>query len=441
MTSSISGYKTVLKKVRQSRIDFAEKFYAFATFMSLIWQYCTVIYYPFVRSAISSFVTIADLLIWALAWVLLTIQKRDIKIQLKVVLPVIILFVLLLVKLVQAGSYSNDYFAPSRSIYQMYSLIYALFFGLAFRLLSDKTKRKLLFYFYIILTVTVLPSFVYVFIFKDAIRDEAPFYGIIDFQYIYSVIPLVGITIIILICGKLNKQLRLVMLLMVLTNTAIILVSNFATAMMFICFTVLLGLLIAKKVKLKKLLIAAIILLLAVILFRNLIAEIFFALERSNIFSVVMKHRLHDIGSIFSGEDFGWSFIARFNLMNYSWQAFLKNPIFGVSFDSANILGFHDTWFTLLGYSGIVGLVLVIITVALYLRLVTKQMENKYYAKSYLLMLSVVLLLSFFNPILSKSILMIALGIMPALSCYFEPDTKIEKSKRGKNVKYNRAYL
>lgn len=442
MTSSISGYKTVLKKVRQSRIDFAEKLYAFATFMSLIWQYCTVIYYPVLRSPVSSLVTVADLFVWAISWIYLTIEKKDLRKQIKVVLPAFVLFALLAVKLALANGYSNDYLSPSRSIYQIYSLIYALFWGLAMRLLSSQIKRKLLFYFYIALTITVIPSFFYVFQFKDAIRDENPCYGIIDFQYIYSVIPLVGITIVTLICGKADKRMRLVMLLMVLTNTAIILVSNFATAVMFICFTIFFSLLIAKKVKLKKLLIVSLILFLIILLFRNLIAEIFFALENSNMFSVVMQHRLHDIGNIFAGGDLGWSFLARINLMNYSWQAFLKNPIVGVSFDSTNILGFHDTWFTLLGYGGIVGFVLLSLSVVLYLRLITKKMESKYYAKAYLLMLLVVLLLSFFNPILSKSILMISLGIMPALSCFFETDLKnVKNNKRGIYVKYNRTYL
>lgn len=189
MINSISEHKAILKIVRQNRIDFAEKLYAFATFMSLIWQYCTVIYYPVLRSSISSLVTVADLLIWALACLNLAVEKKNIKRQIKIVLPAFILFMFLAVKLIISGNFSNDYFAPSRALYQIYSLVYVLFWGLSFRLLSTKIKKKLLFGFYIVLTVTVIPSFFHVFRFKDAIRDGGPYYGIIDFQYIYSVIP------------------------------------------------------------------------------------------------------------------------------------------------------------------------------------------------------------------------------------------------------------
>ncbi len=144
----------------------------------------------------------------------------------------------LAVKLIISGNFSNDYFAPSRALYQIYSLVYVLFWGLSFRLLSTKIKKKLLFGFYIVLTVTVIPSFFHVFRFKDAIRDGGPYYGIIDFQYIYSVIPLIGITIVTLFCGKIDKKLRLIMVFMVVLNVAVILVSNFVTAVMFICFTI-----------------------------------------------------------------------------------------------------------------------------------------------------------------------------------------------------------
>ena len=143
MINSISEHKAILKIVRQNRIDFAEKLYAFATFMSLIWQYCTVIYYPVLRSPVSSLVTVADLFVWAISWIYLTIEKKDLRKQIKVAL--------LAVKLALANGYSNDYLSPSRSIYQIYSLIYALFWGLAMRLLSSQIKRKLLFYFYIAL--------------------------------------------------------------------------------------------------------------------------------------------------------------------------------------------------------------------------------------------------------------------------------------------------
>ena len=151
MINSISEHKAILKIVRQNRIDFAEKLYAFATFMSLIWQYCTVIYYPVLRSPVSSLVTVADLFVWAISWIYLTIEKKDLRKQIKVVLPAFVLFALLAVKLALANGYSNDYLSPSRSIYQIYSLIYALFWGLAMRLLSSQIKRKLLFYFYIAL--------------------------------------------------------------------------------------------------------------------------------------------------------------------------------------------------------------------------------------------------------------------------------------------------
>jgi hypothetical protein len=439
MINSISEHKAILKIVRQNRIDFAEKLYAFATFMSLIWQYCTVIYYPVLRSSISSLVTVADLLIWALACLNLAVEKKNIKRQIKIVLPAFILFMFLAVKLIISGNFSNDYFAPSRALYQIYSLVYVLFWGLSFRLLSTKIKKKLLFGFYIVLTVTVIPSFFHVFRFKDAIRDGGPYYGIIDFQYIYSVIPLIGITIVTLFCGKIDKKLRLIMVFMVVLNVAVILVSNFVTAVMFICFTIVFSFLIAKKVQFKKMLKVMVVVLLIGFIFRNLIAELFFALENSNAFSVVMQHRLHDIGNIFASGELGWSFMARIELMENSWHTFLQNPVFGVPFNKSgrDILGYHETWFTLLGYGGILGLILLSISVRAYLSFVTKYMGSKFYVKAYLMMLVVVFLLSFFNPILTKSILMIALGLMPTLDCLYVSNSHKEEEEKCKKIKFH----
>lgn len=414
----------------------AERFYAFTAFMSLIWQYCTVIYYPIMRSPLATLVTALDLFLWGIAWLQLTISKHAFQRQFFIVCPALILFLFLVCKLIIAGNYSNAYCAPSRAVYQIYSLIYALLWGSAFRLLSQTNQKKIVLYFYLALAITVLPSYLYVYKFKDAIRNESPYYGIIDFQYIYSVIPLIGMTIVLLIRCKLSKELRFVMSFMVLSNIGIIIISNFATAMVFICMTVFFSLLLAKNINLKKMFGFIVVLLLVIFICRKGIGKIFFMLETNDMFSVVMQHRLHDIGKILYEGELGWSFIARFNLMFISLDTFIKNPIFGVSFDygDAVVLGFHDTWVTLLGYGGLFALFLVASSIILFLKSIVKTIHNKYFIKLCLSMLLIVLCLSFFNPILTKSILMISLGIMPSLDCVY-------KSKRGNYAKYRRSHI
>ncbi len=115
--------------------------------------------------------------------------------------------------------------------------------------------------------------------------------------------------------------------------------------------------------------------------------------------------------------------------MSYSFESFLKSPIFGASFDGTGFgtFGFHETWVTVLAYSGILGFVAIVLSIALFLRYVKKNSRSLYFHKLFLLMLLVYLLLSVLNPMMTKSPLMMCWTIMPMLGIFF-------KSKGGKRA-------
>ena len=253
-----------------------------------------------------------------------------------------------------------------------------------------------------------------------------------DFQYIYAVIPLIGLTVIALLRGNVNKKMRVVMTFMVISNAGIVLISNFATAMVLMCLSIFLGLIFTKKMRFVYVVFTLVFIGILAILLRQPLAEIVTAIGNSSIFGDVMKRRLYDISKLLKGDGVGWSFTARIILMEGSWHSFLQNPILGISFDYSgrNVLGFHETWITLLGYGGIVGFVFVVITLINYYRYQNKCIKNTYFMNAYFSILLVVIILSFLNPIITKSNLMITVGIMPILSIYFAPRKK--ESRFGK---------
>lgn len=399
-----------------NKLDFQ---YAIIICISLVLQFGTIVYYSYMRSFLATIVAIVDLGMWGAFWIYYSNKKNILFNQLKIVLPIVLLAMIIAVRILFASGYEKEH-SPVRALYHMYSIVYAILIGCSAKTLPKVLQKKILFVFYLICFLTVLPSYFYVlFVSKDAIRDEAQLYGIIDFQYIYSVIPLIGITLSMLLHAKVKGRIKIVMWLMVISNTGIILLSNFATAIGMLLIAVFLAVIYRKKQSLGKFSIVIICFVGLIFLCRGLLVDLCIWLSKqTDVFSIVMIHRIQDIAQLLSGDGFGPAFSERIYLMNNSWNSFLRGPIFGVDYNGLRgylDLGYHETWVTLLAYSGVVGLILVLTTFFLYFKVIRKRIKNKYFKNIYFLMLAPVFILSFFNPIFSKSVMLIPLLVMPMM--------------------------
>ncbi len=424
LSAQIENRKSLIKKRSEYN---AESFCFGLMIFSFTFQFVTIIYQLF--GGLSVIFTAAEIVLWGIGWLWISIEKKKFEKHIGIILPCILLFGMLCLKILIANGLDDSYYSPTKSLYQIFSLLYTLMLGCCVMQLSDKYKYLLLKYIYIMFILTVLPSYIYVLDFPDAIRNQVSKYGIIDFQYIYSVIPFIGLTISALRRGNIRRGMRALMSIMVIVNSGIILLSNFATAMIILLFTILIALISPKRISIRRIIIVALLVILFIFLLREQIAALLFKLADISFFGTVMKHRLQDIARFLQGVSVGYSFTARIKLMSYSFESFLKSPIFGASFGGTGFgtFGFHETWVTVLAYSGILGFVAIVLSIALFLRYVKKNSRSLYFHKLFLLMLLVYLLLSVLNPMMTKSPLMMCWTIMPMLGIFF-------KSKGGKRA-------
>ena len=417
--------------VAKERCSASEKMFFIASAVAVLWQFCPPV--NSINQYIGGILTPLTLIFWLASCLIFLLHKRKFGDIMKTALPVIILFAIVFIKFVDSGAKIDveEYWAPFKPVYITYTFAYGIAFGYSISLLSRKNKIRLLNFALIVLTLSPLPSYYYVlFVNSDAIR--APVLpDVINFYYIYSVIALLGLMLVAIKFGKCRGIKKSLLLICLIVNCGIIVLANFATAFLMLAATLFIGLIFMRKLTVKKFLLIVGVGLLIVFIFRNAIADMIIRVSESDMFSEIMEYRLKAVADVLMGKSGGSSFENRFVLMNASWVSFLQYPILGLPYAAIErvTVGFHETWLSLMAYSGIFGLIL---TIWAFVNIFKKILSggNKSFKSAYYLMLIVLIAMSFLNPMIAKANMMVLFGIMPLLSVMFEKKADNKKSVR-----------
>lgn len=426
LSNSVASVPAVHRSIqcRWTQRSASELVFFAATVISILWQFCTIVSGIFS----SSVATFGILALWyaSALWYMIDVKKLGGMVLM--LLPGIAMFVLTLFQFLLSGEQIDldGYWSPFKPVYLTYTMCHGIAFGCAVNSLRNELKIKLINYTMIILTVSALPSYYYVSIFSDAVRVGVSSLGmsglgLIGYSYIYSVIPLLGLMIVALKFGKCKGVSKMLIAICLIVNLGIILLSNFATALVITAATVFIGLVFTKRTTFFRFMLFACVVAGIVLLLRNQIGDLILKVAEADIFSETMKFRFHTIVNLLTGEDVSGSFITRLNLMGGSWESFLQYPIFGMPYGQINedTLGFHETWLSLLAYSGVVGLFLTVLSFYVFFKRIVAKQGNSIFKNTYALMVLVVFGMSFLNPLIAKSNLMVLLAIMPLFSIMF----------------------
>lgn len=141
-------------------------------------------------------------------------------------------------------------------------------------------------------------------------------------------------------------------------------------------------LLIVYKVKHKKVITLLIVLFcLFFLLFKSSFAQLFYSI--ASYFwgkgDLLFAERITGIGDILSGAKVDGDTASRLNLYTISFQSFLSNPIFGGIFSSTN-LGGHSELLDLLGATGIIGFIILVVIIWNFIKTTSKNIltEDRY---------------------------------------------------------------
>lgn len=364
--------------------------------------------------------------------------KRKILLNL---IPLLLLIFILCLKVIVSNNFTFDFWSPMGAVLDMYYLAYAIVFAYVMLSVSIESRKFLLKFYLIVFAISVLPSYFYVAQFPDAIRDQTGQIGLIDFNFIYVLLPISGLCLSLLRYSK-NKKIKIISTITLILSVGIVAVANYATALLLLVLLLLLLILLFKKMKAKSLILLFFLGCILVLLLRKPIAQLLFSFSKLSIFSGIMEYRLQDVARLLESGYVGSSFSARINLMRTSWNSFLSYPILGIPFSQfrQGTIGLHETWLSVLGYSGIIGIFVVLYAIFGVVRVVFSSIKSERMRQAYIIILFVMLILSFLNPVLSKTICVTVFGIIPCGDFYVGKEIHMEK-RVGSVSKYNSSDL
>lgn len=344
-----------------------------------------------------------------------------------IVAPAIIAFVILFTKVGISGNMNSSFFDPIKVVYHATNIIYAILFACTIIAMPKDSKRFIFIIFSGALVITCIPSILYCFEFGNSIRDGVDKFALVDFTYIYAILPLVGAFFVVVKFGE-SKKIKVITTIFLLVEFLLLLIANFATAFLFMLFIIGFILITRKKTKAKNIFIFLFILLALVFLLKELISTVLYEISDLSIFSEIMKRRLVDLGNFFSGNGGGNSISARLTLMTASFKSFLKYPFFGIPFELFNrdTIGLHETWISILGYGGIVVFIAMITSLVLQIIYTSKSINNFTAKQHFYFLLFVFIVLGFLNPVLEQMNLFILLGIVPCMGEFLKDYSLVE---------------
>ncbi len=355
--------------------------------------------------------------------------------QIKNILLFLFLFIIIITRYLFCHSSTIGYFAPIHHCTKYLNLLIGIFLSEMIGNLEKKQKKTVLSTVLICTIVTDIISVWYCIKNPLAIRyreffgDHYP--GIITFSSIFAFGLLAVLLIVIIIDNKIKKLDRVFLILLAMfSNVIMLLASNLTTPILL--FLVMLAIYIVyKNYRDHKILtIVFSFVFVALLAMKDTILEL--------VYNVLLKYdesfvatRLKAIISVLlrSGAE-TTTLDNRMEKYSISLNTFKNNPIFGAGFKNfdMNTIGCHQDWPDVLAVSGIVGLILLAIFLFIQFKHCYKKIAK---AKIDRICLTIsfiyILLLGILDPFMEISIMLIAFGFAPNISCFMK-DGEIENA-------------
>jgi len=343
----------------------------------------------------------------------LFLMKKNAKSAFLNLIPATLLLIFFAIKLVLGGNFEFGFYMPINAFFQVYNIFFTVMLAHVVIHFTNWQKRKLFYYVVIILTLTVIPSMIHLISDPNIIRYQREGFALINMTILHALVPMVGIVFFLILQKRGNAKIWFLFAL----GTIVLFMANFtiALSMLLFCFLCVIVLRFAKKTK--KVVALFAIVIISVFVLRIPIALFIEEVSRLPLFSPITQARMIDIANLLRTGYLGRAFTNRFVLQDLSIDSFLANPLFGISFRDYGeaTLGLHETWFTFAAIGGIFGLLLLLWTLVHMTKDVSKSIKSRRAKQVFWLMILVVFVFSFANPMFSKSTLFGLFAIIPCV--------------------------
>jgi|GEM_PF-5577903 len=276
--------------------------------------------------------------------------------------------------LVSGKMFERGFGTPIQMLYrEVYLFIGVMSVGMV-SCLSTVHKKILVKAFFIASFLTFIASLLYCMNDIHAIRyhsEELDF--IITFSQYYSLLYLLPILFIVISSARKGINNKILVVLLAALCAIVVILGQFATNIVLMCLSLVLFFILKySKMKPINLAILLVLLLLAFLIFRPLVAEFFYWIAtKATVLPVFLSSRFRAIGNLILGYDNNISTLGTRNqLIANSISSFFQNPVFGVGYwgiDGKGLfltVGFHAEWTDQLASFGAVNFIVIIIILA-----------------------------------------------------------------------------
>lgn len=351
---------------------------------------------------------------------------------------ILVFIFLTILKLGLGNNFTMGFFSPVNLIISAFNLFMYYSMYIYIKDLQIGTQRKIIQVSLSYLIISILPSLYYVtYLDPDSIRYAKydKFFGVGDFELIYSLVFLVSyITIYLLrrLNRKKIKEDRKLFITYIL-SVLLILKANYMTAILLMIYAILISITIGKKVNKILLVSIHVIGAIGVLFLREPIASVIYKVSEGSFWSGIIQNKLIAVGNLLLGHGELDTFSNRSNLIKKSMESFFNNPLFGISFSNHNnmTIGAHSAWPDTLGRYGIIGTIVLLIGIFQIIRYMYKSSTDLMQKNNIIVSWIIFFVLGFFNPNMMSCVLVMIFIIGPFIS-------KIDVKERSiKNVSPN----
>lgn len=329
------------------------------------------------------------------------------------------IFVVVGIRVLLSGNLNTGFFDPIKLVIDWYQIIVAYSLYLYVRTLSDNRRRKLVKFSLNCIFISLLLSLYYVyFVDPQAIRNTQRgfLFGVGDFQLMYGLVIFVG-SLTAILRTKITRKARFKLTMLLMLSSLTLFKSNLVTSLILGIFSIFLNyLLMSKNLTIKKILVSTT--LIFIVLVRDTVAQLFFALSRWDKLYWSTQNKIAAIGNLLIKSDNIDTLGSRWDLAQQSINSFFSNPIFGVNYSDygQGVIGMHSQWADDLARFGLFGFLFVLVVgLLMYLEMIRAASNHLDYTSVKAAWLTYIVL-GFLNPNMMGALLIIMFVIAPFIS-------------------------
>ena len=377
-------------------------------------------FYP-LKAIIPSIIIIPIYFIWL---IISCISDRSYLFKLISKTYILIYFILwITIRVILSNNIDFSYFGMINVIISFVNLFiyYSIYIFISNIDLSQ--KRKLILSILIFLIVTNILSIYYVTKDENAIRYAKSnlYFGVGDFELVYSVVLL--IPILIFCSYKYFKNIKIgirrILIIEIIVSIILILKANYMTAIVMTVYMIPCVIYLGKNNKILKFFMFQIFILLGVFIIKNLIIEAcLYIINNTSIFSEIINTKIMAIANFLSGGGAVDTIDNRMELSNISFNTFINNPLIGVDFSQygRTVIGSHATWVDSLARFGIIGVSIIIVFLYKIFKNIVSNCKNKLDRNCIIISIFGFLILGFINNNMMSGVFVVIFIVAPFMS-------------------------